>query len=167
MEIVKVASSMVKNGLRYIKNVFSGDAHESIQVAPFGDDSCPPDNIKGVKVKTTSDAYQVIIGYFNRSNVATKGEKRIYSVKNDGSVSFFVHLKSDGTVEIGGDTDNLVRYSKLKEGFDQLKSDFNEFKATHTHIGVTAGGGTSGVPSDTSPSEADITECKIDEIKTI
>ena len=167
MDIVKITESTVRKGLRWLKSLYSADTHESIQLAPFGDDSCPLSGTKGIKARTSTDAYHVILGYFNRSNVAGEGEKRLYSVKSDGSISFYVHLKNDGTIVIGGEDDNLVRYSKLKEGFDQLKSDFNTFKATHTHTGVTTGSGVSGIPSDVAPSEADISGCKIDEIKTI
>ena len=167
MDIVKITENTVRKGFRWLKSLYSADTHESIQLAPFGDDSCPIPGVKGVKARTSTDAYHVILGYFNRSNVAAAGEKRLYSVKSDGTISFYVHLKNDGSMVIGGDDDYMVRYSKLKEGFDQLKSDFNTFKATHTHIGVTAGGGVSGIPSDGTPSEADISGCKIDEIKTI
>ena len=167
MDIVKVTETVINKGYRWVKSAFSGDTHESVQIAPFGDDSCPPKGVKGIKTITSTDAYHVILGYFNRSNIANEGEKRLFSVKSDGSISFYVHLKSNGTMEIGGSDDNLVRYSELKSGFDQLKSDFNNFKATHTHAGVTTGTGTSGIPTDTTASTADISGCKIDEIKTI
>ena len=54
-----------------------------------------------------------------------------------------------------GDSDFMVRFSELKAGFDQLKSDFN----THSHTAH-------GTPP-TTPSTASVDSCKIDEIKTL
>lgn len=176
MDIIKVTETLIYKGYRRIKSAFSGDTHDSVQITSFGDDSCPPKNIKGVKMATSTEAYHIILGYFNRSNVAVEGEKRIFSVKEDGSISFYVHLKNNGTMEIGGTDDNLVRYSELKTGFDQLKTDFNNFLTTqynlHTHPvpGVTVGSGSTNSSVTTSlgtESIADISDCKIDEIKTI
>jgi hypothetical protein len=176
MDIIKVTETIIYKGLRRIKSTFSGDTHDSVQISPFGDDSCPTEGVKGIKMATSTDAYHVILGYFNRSNIAAEGEKRLYSLSPDGSISFYVHLKNNGTMELGGTDDNIVRYSELKSGFDELKGDFNNFLTNeyniHTHPipGVTPGSGSTTSSVTTSlgtSSEADISGCKIDEIKTI
>lgn len=167
MKIITVNTSDIRNTYRRIKAVFSRDAHDSYLLTPFGDDSCPTDNAKGIKIETNNNAIDAVIGFFNRSNIAQKGEKRLFSVKANGDEGFYVYFKNDGSFELGGTADNLAGYTKLKEGFDQLRSDFNTFKATHTHLGVTAGTGITGVSSDVTPSTADISACKKDKIKTL
>ena len=95
----------------------------------------------------------------------------------------YIKIKKDGTVEMLGDADNMVRYSKLETAFNQLKQDFDTLVSTfnaHIHtpviVGVSGGSGAPavGVPGPTpttattvSPSTADITGAKIEEIKTI
>ena len=77
----------------------------------------------------------------------------------------------DSFIEMDGNADFMVRFSELETGFNQLKSDFNSFVNTiynvHVHPGVTAGAAsTAPSPSTGSPSSADISGAKIDEIKT-
>lgn len=61
--------------------------------------------------------------------------------------------------------DFAVRYSKLESAFNQLKSDFNTFKANHKHTGVTTGNGSSGVSDMPNPSSADISQAKVEKVK--
>lgn len=167
MDIIQVNDNRIVKAFRFIKNYFAGNTHESAQCAPFGDDSCPIKGVNGLKTIVSTSSIQIIIGYFNKNPKAAAGEKRLYSVKPDGSISFEIWLKNDGTVEIGGNTDNMMRYSEMKKAFDQLESDFNSFinkYNTHTH-GVT--GAKTGVPSFLgAASVADMSKAKIDSIKT-
>ena len=168
MKVITVNSDSLHKGFRLIKSIFSGDSHESYQISPFGDDSCPPKNVKGVKEKTDNYAIHVILGYFNRNIKAKAGEKRLFSVKENGDEGFYIWWKNDGSVEIGGNTDNAVGFAKLKEGFDQFKTDFNTFIVnynTHTHTDPVSG--ITGVPSVTGiESTASIDSSKKDKIQT-
>jgi len=49
------------------------------------------------------------------------GEFRTYSTDKDGVEKFYTWLKNDGTYEVGGNDDFLVRYNELAAGFNQLK----------------------------------------------
>lgn len=168
MKIIQVSGNEIRKVFRYIKTVFSKDSHTAAQIAPFGDDSCPVEGMKGVEASTDDLGKNVVIGYFNRSILADKGEKRFYSLKSDKTESFYVWLKNDGTCEIGGDTDNLVRYSELKKGFDKLKEDLNDLVLkynSHTHMVSTLTSTNTSLLATSSI--ADISDSKIDELKTL
>jgi len=168
MKIIQVSGNEIRKVFRYIKTVFSKDSHTAAQIAPFGDDSCPVEGMKGVQASTDDLGQNVVIGYFNRSILADKGEKRFYSLKSDKTESFYVWLKNDGTCEIGGRNDNLVRYTELKDGFDKLKEDLNDLISKynlHTHMVSTITSSTTSTVAIAS--SADISNSKIDELKTL
>ena len=85
----------------------------------------------------------------------------------------FFKILEDGTIEINGNADFAVKYNELKTAFDTLKNDFNSFISiynAHIHpvAGVTAGPAT--VPSSVTvstgtPTTADMTSSKVDEVK--
>ena len=160
--------------LRYGKK----DIQEPWEAAPFGMDSNPIKGMVAIYAPTMDKGKSVIIGYLNQDQLAGVGENRLFSTDEDGNLSFYVWLKGDGTVEVGGDTDNMVRYSELKSGFDELKSDFNSLVAKfNSHIHPAAGiDSITGAPvtvtvtptaTSATASTADISGSKIDEVKTI
>lgn len=85
----------------------------------------------------------------------------------------YIQIESD-FIEVGGDTDFMVRYSELESAFNQLKSDFDDLVGdynSHQHTYITplhpsSPGSTTGSQGG-STSSADISGAKIDEIKTI
>ena len=165
MKMIITNDSYIKNGFRRIKSFFTRDSHESYQIAPFGDDSCPPDGVKGVQIDTDNLAIDAMIGYFNKNNIAGKGEKRLFSVKNDKTESVYIFFRSDNKLEIGGNADNIAGYTYLKSGFDQLKSDFNNLVLNYNAHTQPVAGGVAGIPSVlASSSTADISNCKKENI---
>jgi hypothetical protein len=193
MKVAKVISNRILGLKRLIKFFGLGkdDVQEIIQISPFGIDSVPIKDMVAVYSETSVKGESVLVGYINKSLVAQSGDFRTYSVNSSGEVQFYIWQKNNGTAEIGGNVDNMVRYSPLKDGFDQLRGDLNEFKETfnlhmiefnafvavyngHTH-NVTATGAPTGPvvgPADPStqsetPSTANISGSKIDEIKTL
>jgi hypothetical protein len=150
MDIIQVNDNRILKALRRIKSRFSGDSHESVQVAPFGDDSCPQKGIKGIKTRTSTDAVHVILGYFNKNNIAEAGEKRIFSVQEDGLESVYVYLKNTGTFEIGTSDGFKMTYDLVNKRLSVNKDVFYETTgislANHTH---TAPGGVTGTPIPT------------------
>ncbi len=149
----------------------NSDVQTSQEVSPHGIDSVPYKDLIAVYGKTESTGKTVVIGYLNKDRLADVGENRLFSTDSNGQLSTYIWLKNDGTMEIGGDTDNMVRFSKLKDAFDELKNDFNNFVsttyATHTHVSASPGSPTAvPVPLGTT-SAANIDPAKIDEIKTI
>jgi len=162
MKIIQVNGFEIRKVFRYIKTVFSKDSHTSAQIAPFGDDSCPVKGMKGVETGTDDLGQNIVIGYFNRKTQAQEGEKRFYSLKADGTDSFYVWLKNDGTCEIGGSNDNFVRYSELNTELQAFKNKINT-ELGKIQTGLTGVGGTY-VKTNTS---IDISKAKIEEIKTL
>lgn len=171
---IKVLSSefdkLKRRVIKYIR-FGASNAHTSLQAAPHGIDSNPVKDMIAIYANTNGDGESVIIGYLNRDQLAAVGETRLYSTDVNGVMKTYHWLKNDGTQEIGGNTDFMVRYSKLEEAFNQLKSDFNalvQAHNTHTHPGVQAGGGLTGAtPTTGNPSNANIAPAKISQIKTI
>lgn len=154
---VKQATSDFIKVLRYGKS----DVQTAYNCLPHGIDSKPIKDKLAIHIKTSNNSESVIVGYIDKSATTNEGECRVYATNSNGVEVFSIYLKNDGTVEFGGNTDNLVRFSELKAGFDQLKSDFNTF-LTHVH----GGAGTPPAPPQL-PSTASIDSAKIDEIKTI
>lgn len=149
------------------------DVQTSIETGPFGTDSNPPKGMVAVYAKTESRGKTVILGYLNVNQLAAVGDHRIYSTDSNGGLKAYVWLKNDGTAEILGDGDNMVRYSKLEEAFNQLKSDHDDLvNAFNAHMHATAATGPPSIPTPGSgipalPSTADISGAKIGEIKTL
>ena len=180
LNFTKVISTSVDSiSRRLIKVLRKGlsDIQTPMQAAPYGVDSNPVKDMIAVYGPTQQKGQNVIIGYLNKSSLAAIGENRNFSTDENGNVVFYTWLKNDGTMEIGGDTDFMVRYSELKSAFDELKSDLNSFISVfNTHIHPAVGVDTvTGAPvtvtltpsaSPGTPSAADISGAKIAEIKT-
>lgn len=136
------------------------DTQTATEAVPFGIDSNPVKDMIAIYSKTSTMGEAVIIGYINENQLADPGETRIFSTDSSGGLKTYIWLKADGKIQLGGTADNAVRFSKLEDGFNQLKSDFNNF-LTHVH-------GTAGTPTTPPalPSTASISDAKIDEIQT-
>lgn len=175
MIVIDVIETIIKSAKRYIKfhALGSSDVKEKHEISPFGLDSNPIKGTRGVYVQTATKGQAAVIGYVNTVQKAGSGEIRTYSVDANGSEKTYVWLKADGTIEIGGDSDNMVRYSKLETAFNQLKSDFDNLVNAyniHVHDVPQAPSGTLPSAPTTSTGQtttADISPAKIKEIKTI
>lgn len=146
------------------------DVQTGKEAMPFGMDSSPIQDMVGVFMDTSEKGKPVLVGYFNKNQLAQPGETRFFSVDSNGSLKAYVWLKNDGNLLLNGDADNAVRFSKLEEGFNKLKSDLNDLIGkynSHTHTGVQTGGGSSGnTPTVATPSTASIAGAKIETVKT-
>lgn len=160
--IVKESSTDDKDR-RELKVVQFGAKTANV-VSSFGEDSHPLENMIAIYANTSEKGDNVVLGYINTNQIAAIGEKRLFSLMEDGSLSFSIHLKNDGTCEIGGDGDFAVRFNKLQEQFDQLVTDFNNH--VHNTTATVGPGPTPGtITPPTVPSTADISAAKIEEIK--
>ena len=177
MNLVTVISTRISEAKRLIKFLRYGkdDVQECNNAAPFGDDSNAPKDIVAVYSPTAENGVPVILGYLNTDHLkAGPGEKRFYSVDSDGNESQYIWLKNNGNIEIGGDSDNMVRYSELETAFNQLKSDHDALAAkwsAFTAAYVPGSPSTIGLPptlagQSVPASTANISPAKIDEIKT-
>lgn len=174
MNITKVISSTIDSFNRRVVKVLrfgKSDVQTAVEAGPFGVDSNPIKDMEAIYMPSATKGKTVIVGYINKKQLAEPGEVRHYSTDDSGVEKFYTWLKKDGTMEIGGNTDNMVRFSELQTAFNQLKSDFNDLVIkfnTHVHPGVTAGGASTLVTATPgTASAADISDAKIDEIKTL
>lgn len=150
------------------------DIQEVITVGPFGIDSRAIKDMVAIHAQTGVSGESVVIGFINKDCIAAIGENRIFSTDENGVSSTYIHLKNDQTMEIGGNTDFMVRYSELENAFDELKNDHNDLvTAFNSHMHATAATGPPSIPTPipssipATPSTADITGAKIEEIKTL
>lgn len=174
MRFSKVISSYLDEAGKRIAKVLRlgrSDVQTGIVIAPYGVDSHPVKDSIAVFAQTGVDGEKVVLGYINKNQLAAIGEYRTFSTDSDGEEVFYTHLKNDGTMEMGGDSDFMVRFNELKTGFDQLKGDFNDHVSMyniHTHPGVVAGPMSTGVTVNTgTASSASIDSAKINEIKCL
>jgi hypothetical protein len=172
ISVVKIISSRIEAGVRLIKLLRMGadDVQEAPEVSPFGFDSAVPKDFIGIYAKTGVNSDDLLIGYINRKQVATPGESRIYSTDSSGeNVAVDIICRTNGDIEFGGTADNLVGYSELKKGFDQLKADYNKLVLlfnTHVHISAAAGAPNTPTATPGTQSAANITSAKKDYLKT-
>lgn len=174
MNLTKTISTTVDSLARRVVKVLRygrDDVQSGYAVAPFGVDSNPIKDMVAVYAPTGTKGETVVIGYINKNHIAGIGELRQYSTDEDGEEQFYLWLRNNGTIEIGGDAKNVARYQELETAFNELRDDFNTLVLIfngHSHSGVTPGGGITGVTTATgSQSAADITGAKIDEIKCL
>lgn len=127
--------------------------------------------MKAIYGATQVNGRPVIIGYINPNVLADTGETRLYSTNAAGVLKNYLWLKNDGTIEIGGSDDFMVRFSKLKEVTDELQNDLTTLKnvfSTWTPVS-NDGGAALKLAAATwygTPISKDINEAKIAEIKT-
>jgi hypothetical protein len=175
--LVKILSTSIDNlnrrVVKYLKYGL-GDVQTSIEAGPFGIDSNPLKDMVAIYGTTDDKGKTVIIGYINKFQLAKvkPGETRLYAIREDKTPGLELYLKDDGTAEFGGNADNLVRYSKLEEGFNQLKSDLNDFITKYNTFaaaytpGSPSSVGTPPTIEQATESEASIEDAKITQIKT-
>ncbi len=164
ISLVKIISTSIDNLNRRLPKFLRlgiKDIQTSLEVGPYGVDANPIKDMIAVYIKTGEKGKTVIVGYINKRQLAAPGEHRIFSTNANGTLKAYAWLRADGSLEINGDDDNMVRFSELKTGFDKLKSDLNAF-LTHVH-------GASGTPPapPAPPSTASIDNSKINEVKTL
>ena len=169
MFFVKFISAVIESMRR--TNTVNGrsryDPRTGVDVAPFGIDSAPPEGWTAVYLPSECDDAQAVVGYVNEKAIMETGNTRLYS-----SGDLDIRVLADSTIEIGGNTKNLVRFQELETGFNQLRSDLNTLITTyntHTHPVVVAGspGVASATTATGTPSSASISAAKIEEIKTL
>jgi hypothetical protein len=163
MRITKIISTAVAKGKLIIKVLGLGanDVQTVYNVLPFGIDSNPNKNIRGIWAKTDNLEDRILLGVLFERPTANTGETRLYSENTNGVEVFSLYLKNDGIAEIGGNADNLVRYKKLDDGLQSLKTKINT-ELEKIRVGLTGVGGTY-TKQDVS---VDISEAKIDNLKS-
>lgn len=156
-----VKEAFIEAGKRFLKVIQYG-AKTADVVAPFGEDSAPLKDMIALYAETAETGDSFIIGYINSQQIAQPGEKRIFSLQSDGSLSIDIHLKADGTMEIGGNSDFAVRYNELNAELQLQNTALNlEFSKIAIAINALAPG--SYVPSSIG---LDLSGARNNEVKT-
>lgn len=148
---VKQAVNEFVKVLRYGRS----DIKTAEYVNPAGIESKPVKDDIAVHAETSSDSLTVCLGYIRPSETVKPGETLIYSTDSDGVRVFEMYFKNDGTIEIGGNTENAVFYSALNSGLQTFINDLNAKL-------VTAFSAVGGSWPGTS---LDITDSKNDDVK--
>lgn len=138
------------------------DIQECLQAAPYGVDANPIAEVIAIYSPTLQNGKPVILTYLNKNQIAEPGEHRIFSTDSNGDVVMALHLKNDGTVEFGGDADNMIRFIPLNTALNSQASSIN------VELVKIAAAINAIVPGSYTPStiSIDISGSKIDEIKT-
>lgn len=163
MNIVKIDSfsidSLKRRVLKFLR-LGKNDVQTSFEIAPFGVDAAPLKDMLAAYSATAEKGKTVFLGVINKNQKADKGEVRLYSLDANASEKIYLWLKNDGYMEVGGNDDHLVRYSKLEEAFNTLQNEFN------THVHPTSAPGSNTAPI-TIASTANISPAKIERLKTM
>jgi ribosomal protein S11 len=167
-KVKEVASSFVK-----LLVGGKSDVRTAPQSLPFGIDSKPIEGQIGVYIRAEDRSKSAVLGYIRESDITTAGETRIYATDSEGVTVFDVILKANGTCELGGNTDNLVRYSDLKTNYDKTKAVVDAIlQAINVPVNEPGNGAPSAfqaamLAATTGKTTGDISGAKITEIKTI
>lgn len=154
--------------LRYGKS----DVQTPTQAAPYGIDSNPVKDMIAVYCATGVKGKPVVLGYLNKDQLAGVGEIRFKSTDEDGAEQMYLWLKNDGTMEVGGDADFMVRYSALETAYNELQDDVNTLKQVFSAWAVVPSDGGAALKTAAAtwygtPLTSDISDAKIEEIKTL
>lgn len=133
MKLLKVISTTVDNLQRRVIKAWNGksDTRTAIQSTPYGIDSHPIKDMVAIYAKTELDGNEYIIGYLNKDCLAAIGEMRVFSTNETGTLKAYTWYKNDGTQELNGNADNLVRWAALNT---QLQNEVTAINVELTKI---------------------------------
>ena len=172
MRIGSVISTTLANARRTIKMYLFGVAKDVRESMPYGYDSCPVQGVTAIYTTTGTDDYRYIVGYENTYQITTAGQTRIYSTDTDGGNSFNIFLDNNGQCYLGHPidfssyNDYLTKFNEMQTAFNQFRDDFNNFITTeyNSHTHPSAAGETSAPVILATPTEADMSGAKTDNI---
>lgn len=161
ISISTISDYIIEKGYRIFKVIQYGPKTAD-ECSPFGDDANPLKDMDAIFCETEVGGEPVIIGYIQKDRLAKPGEKRIFSLDDEGLLSNDIWLKNNGTIEIGGNTDNFVSYTPLNQALEQ----YNQQILTELSKIQTAIGGVGGVyvPGNV---DVDISASKTEDIKCL
>jgi hypothetical protein len=148
-----------KNVLILQVELIEGEDVRSIEI--FSSSDFNPANGTRVYICDVSDSYQVAVATSDGlAPESEPGEIEIYSTDNPVTAKQArIYLNKDGEIILNQGSDFAVRFSALETAFNQLKSDYDAH--THPYVDTPIGASTT---SATTPSTADISGAKIEEI---
>ncbi len=163
MNLVTVIESIINNIHQRVVKVYCygrNDVRTANEVSPYGIDSCPVKDMVAVYSNTSDSSETVIIGYLNKNQVALPGELRIFATNSAGAEQGYVYLKNDGTIEIAGNANKVVKYTALNTGLQQQVNKINT-ELAKISAAITALGGAYAI----TPVTLDITASESNKVK--
>ena len=134
-----------------------GDVKRVNNIVPFGLDSNIPAGYKAIYAETGTKEDKILLGIINEDVLTAVGATRLFSTDEAGKKVFYIHLKNDGTAEVGGNTDFMIRFNGLDGDLQAFITELNiELTTAFTALGGTWPG-----------IALDISNAKIDKIKTL
>lgn len=172
--LVKVVSSAVDNLKRLTVKFFANgplDIRESVQAAPFGIDSNPIKDMVAIQAETPERGKNYVIGYLNKEVLSQPGETRLFSVNSSGQLQAWLWLRNDGSIEILGTDDNLMKYAQAASTIKEIQQDIAELKSVISGWVPVPNDGGAALKSAASawfgsPLVEQIDGAKFDEVKT-
>lgn len=170
------------------------DRRKYFLVTSFGEDFNVPEDTRALTSESNNKDDKFVLGFLNKVKIdaLNPGDKAIFSTSEDGTTiesqivlkntgdieinngisgNANLLIKADGTMEFNGNADFIAGFTKLKEGFDALKTDYNDLVSkwnTFANAYVPGGPSTQGLPptaSAGSTSTASIDDSKKDNLK--
>lgn len=163
VQILSTAFDDLKRRIPKFKRFGNSDVQTSFEASPYGIDSNPIKGMVAVYSETSEKGKTVVVGYLNKNQLAKPGETRLYSTNDSGELKIYCWLKDDGTIEFGGNTDNLIRYEKLNIALQAQVDLLNTELAKIAVVLNTLSPGSYTL----TPIELDISTAKIEELKTL
>lgn len=165
INLVKVISDTFNTFKQRVVKVYGfgiDDVKTALETGPYGLDSNPIKGMIAIYSQTADKGERVIIGYINKNQKAQPGEFRTFATDASGGEIFYTWMKSNGTMELGGSIDNLIRYTALNTA---LQAEVVKINAELVKI---AAGVNAIVPGSyvVTPVTLDISLSKINELKT-
>ena len=153
---------IIEKGRRLIKSFVRSqrDVQTSYQVAPWGDDSQPVKNARVCHADTMAED-TLVLGVINTDQKAAEGERRIFATDADGNTVVDIWLRNDGTIEMAGSGDNLVKYIPLNQALTTYNSAINA-ELMKIQTAILSLGGAYAYQALT----IDVTGAKADNLKT-
>jgi len=99
--------------------------------------------------------------------VQEQGELALYSI-DSGTIKATIKLLTDGTISLNNGDSSATKFESLKDGFDQLTADFNDFVDTynlHTHVVASGTAAKVVAPFIADKTDADIDSAKSESIR--
>jgi hypothetical protein len=162
--LTKLISTEIDNLGRRVSKVLrfgNRDVLTALEASPYGIDSNPVQGRIAIYADTGEKGKTVIVGYIDKNKLAEVGATRIYSTDANGTVKFALYMRADGTCEFGGTGDFLVRYEKMDDFMQSLKSDINT-ELVKIQTGITGvGGAYAPTPISINTSQAKISKIKV------
>lgn len=158
-----VNSSFVKKLKQYIKLRVTSkhDVQSAEQVLPPGIDANPVKDMMAIICDTGVSGEKVVLGYIHKNAIAEKGEFHCFSTNEQGEEQIRFKLKKDGTAELGGNSDSLLRFSPLNTALNSYNTaviaEFGKIATAISSLGGTYAPGTLSI---------DISAAKIEELKS-